>query len=110
MTVFGLLAGLAGSLSIALTSAILLPICPNKDSGSTWESSIMARERIVWVLFITLWGGLGSVVDSLLGGWLQASVVDVRSGKVIEGSGGRKVCLIGSTSMSIYYLWYTSNV
>ena len=55
----------------------------------------MARERIIWVLFITLWGCLGSVVDSLLGGWLQASVVDVRSGKVVEGSGGRKVCLIG---------------
>lgn len=40
---------------------------------------------------MTLWGALGSVLDSVLGGLLQASVVDKRSGKVVEGSGGRKV-------------------
>lgn len=40
---------------------------------------------------MTVWGLLGSVLDSVLGGLLQASVVDKRSGKVVEGSGGRKV-------------------
>ena len=45
----------------------------------------------MWIAFVTLWGGLGSLVDSALGGWLQASVVDVRSGKVVEGVGGKRV-------------------
>ena len=40
---------------------------------------------------VTLWGGLGSLIDSFLGGWLQASVIDVRSGKVVEGDNGAKV-------------------
>jgi hypothetical protein len=49
------------------------------------------ERRIRWVEAVTIWGGLGSLLDSLLGGWLQASVVDRRTGKVVEGSGGRKV-------------------
>lgn len=44
---------------------------------------------------ITVWGGLGSLVDSLLGGLLQASVVDVRSGKIVEGRGGVRVPVTG---------------
>jgi hypothetical protein len=48
------------------------------------------------VLAITIWGGLGSVLDSALGGWLQASVVDTRTGKIIEGVGGKKVSLIST--------------
>ena len=36
-------------------------------------------------------GTFGSLLDSALGGWLQASVVDVRTGKVVEGAGGQKV-------------------
>lgn len=48
-------------------------------------------EKAAWVLAVSLWGGLGSLLDSALGGWFQASVVDVRSGKVIEGTGGGKV-------------------
>ena len=31
------------------------------------------------------------MLDSALGGWFQASVIDSRTGKVIEGSGGKKV-------------------
>ena len=30
-------------------------------------------------------------MDSALGSLLQASVVDIRTGKVVEGSGGKKV-------------------
>ena len=50
------------------------------------------------MLAITLWGSLGSLLDSALGGWFQASVVDSRTGKVVEGSGGKKA----STTESIY--------
>lgn len=64
---------------------MLLPFC-----AQGWGD----RERIFWVLAVTLWGGLGSVVDSFLGGWLQASVVDKRTGKIVEGSGGQKVWCI----------------
>lgn len=52
------------------------------------------QEKIFWVVAVTVWGGLGSVLDSALGGWFQASVVDGRTGKVIEGTGGKKVSLI----------------
>ena len=31
------------------------------------------------------------MLDSALGGWFQASVIDTRTGKVIEGTGGNKV-------------------
>ncbi|KAL6719175.1 hypothetical protein ACLMJK_003412 [Lecanora helva] len=53
-------------------------------------------EKTAFVLAITFWGGLGSILDSALGGWFQASVIDTRTGKVIEGSGGKKVLVAGS--------------
>lgn len=40
---------------------------------------------------MTIWGGLGSLLDSFLGGWFQASVIETRRGMVIEGAGGKKV-------------------
>ena len=103
VTAWGTLAGFAGAFIIALTSAILIPFCSvdttfrgkvfgNKsglEGGSGWGW----QERILWVIAITIWGGIGSLLDSALGGWLQASVVDGRTGKVIEGSGGKKVGL-----------------
>ena len=106
VTATGILAGFLGSLTIALTSAVLLPFCaigatstigrllgdnqPGLEGGSGWGW----REKLLWVGAITLWGGMGSLLDSLLGGWLQASVIDARTGKVIEGVGGKKVKLI----------------
>ncbi|KAJ5587134.1 uncharacterized protein N7459_002899 [Penicillium hispanicum] len=82
VTAAGLAAGLLGSFTIALTTAISLPFCPERSG---------LQDRALWTVAISLWGLLGSVLDSVLGGLLQASVVDKRSGKVVEGSGGRKV-------------------
>ena len=103
----GTLAGFAGAFIIALTSLILLPFCsadssiagqfsgskPGLEGGYGWG----LQEKVYWVIAVTVWGGLGSVLDSALGGWFQASVIDSRSGKVIEGTGGKKV--------SIYEAW-----
>lgn len=53
---------------------------------------------------LTVWGALGSVLDSLLGGWFQASVVDSHSGRVIEGEGGGKVLVSsGSGVNTLHY-------
>jgi len=91
------MAGFLGAFIIALTSVILLPFCSIDHSafgrkaglgnGSGWSS----KEKVLLLLCITIWGGLGSLLDSALGGWFQASVVDTRTGKVVEGSGGKKV-------------------
>ena len=41
---------------------------------------------------------MGSVLDSVLGGLFQATVVDSQSGKVVEGTNGRSVLIApGST-------------
>lgn len=101
VSTLGTLAGFLGAFFIALTSAILLPFCPE---GSTLKSGKLFGdpqsgsrkgwgwpEILLWIIAVTLWGGLGSVLDSALGGWFQASVIDSRTGKVIEGAGGKKV-------------------
>lgn len=105
ITPLGTAAGFLGSFIIALTSAVLLPFCPATPPPSVVGAAALkaltpglqgglawgAREKVAWVLFVTAWGGLGSLLDSLLGGLLQRSIVDVRSGKVVEGVGGGKV-------------------
>ena len=97
------MAGFLGAFTIALTSTVLLPFCvvgltsktgklfgdnqPGLKGGSGWGW----EEKAYWVIAVTVWGGLGSFLDSALGGWFQASVVDARTGKIIEGNGGKKV-------------------
>ncbi|KAL4932952.1 DUF92 domain-containing protein [Aspergillus undulatus] len=89
----GLLAGAFGAFTIGVTSAILLPFC------NSFPSTL--QERVILVLAATVWGTFGSILDSVLGGLLQASVVDKRSGKIVEGTGGQKVLLHpGSTKPS----------
>lgn len=97
VTLGGLVAGAVGALTIALTSVLLLPFCSvgsqmgftktGLDGGRAWGF----REKALWVVAVTLWGTLGSVLDSVLGGLLQATVVEKRTGKVVEGDGGSKV-------------------
>lgn len=102
VTLLGTAAGFLGAFIIALTSVTLLPFCSIDQSassillgarkagfegGSGWSRT----EKVLLLLCITAWGGLGSLLDSALGGWFQTSVVDTRTGKVIEGTGGRTV-------------------
>ena len=104
ITFRGTMAGFLGAATIALTSVILLPFCyvgPTSrigkllfggsqrgfEGGSGWG----LQEQAAWVVAITLWGGFGSLLDSALGGWFQESVVDAKTGKVIEGTGGARV-------------------
>ena len=91
------MAGLLGSFTIAVTSAVLLPFCP-KSSGPVGRVLASGEyrgwgldDRVFFVVAISLWGALGSLVDSVLGALLQASVVDKRTGKIVEGRGGGRV-------------------
>ncbi|PYH43946.1 DUF92 domain-containing protein [Aspergillus saccharolyticus JOP 1030-1] len=83
----GLLAGMLGAFTIALSSAAFLPFCTETP-----------KSRAGWVVAVTVWGTLGSVLDSVLGGLFQASVVDKRTGKIVEGSGGKKVLIHPSST------------
>ncbi|KKZ65460.1 pyruvate formate lyase activating enzyme [[Emmonsia] crescens] len=96
VTLAGLLAGALGAFIIGVTS-LILPFCPvNSEVGLT-KSGFEGgeawgwREKAFWIVAVTIWGTLGSVLDSILGGLLQASIVDKRTGKIVEGAGGRKV-------------------
>ena len=106
----GTLAGCLGAFIIALTSILLLPFCASKSwpgaiygkltPGLEEERGWTLQEKVLWILAITLWGSLGSLLDSALGGWFQASVVDSRTGKVVEGNGGKKVSVIEYTYLT----------
>ncbi|KIX92866.1 uncharacterized protein Z520_11342 [Fonsecaea multimorphosa CBS 102226] len=80
VTLGGLLAGVGGSAAIAATSLAFLRFC----AGSTANAPGM-------FFLLTLLGTIGTLLDSLLGAMLQASVIDRRSGKIVEGPGGVKV-------------------
>lgn len=107
ITSAGVFASGAGALIIGVAAAWGLPLCDGSDdklerkaafvhiysldripkSSKQWE----LRSRAVFALVVMLTGVFGALVDSLLGAWCQASVVDSRSGKVVEADGGGKV-------------------
>jgi uncharacterized protein (TIGR00297 family) len=81
ITLLGVGAGSLGAFILAITAVLSTPKC----DGWTFDRSLQM------VAAMTAWGTLGSLADSFLGGWLQASVKDVRSGKIVEGEGGSRV-------------------
>jgi uncharacterized membrane protein len=104
VTMIGLLAGTLGSLIISAVSVTLLPFCsskapPNKlFPGSTSSAGWELKEKLTIMLAMTAVGLAGSVLDSVYGALFQASVIERKSGKVIEGEGGRKVILPKSSA------------
>ncbi|EPE10646.1 integral membrane protein [Ophiostoma piceae UAMH 11346] len=100
VTLVGLGAGLLGSITIVTTSMVFLPMC---TTNTTTDARLFGKaaaaasagwsvtDRRTLMVFLTVWGLLGSVLDSVLGGLFQRSVKDVRSGKIVEGNGGERV-------------------
>lgn len=103
VTSYGLVSGVLGSLVIVTTTMALVPFCPPNTSllGGRDTSGWDFRKRMRFTYAMTLWGALGSLLDSFLGGWLQQSVIDTRTGRIVEGEGGKKVLVskLGKSSM-----------
>jgi uncharacterized membrane protein len=92
VTVWGLVAGFLGSMIIVTTSLIFLPMCGDHTSGRIGGGEPWSmQQKLIFAWGMTIWGILGSLLDSFLGGWLQRSVRDVRTGKIVEGEGGVRV-------------------
>jgi uncharacterized membrane protein len=107
VTLWGLVAGLMGSGIIVASAVVLLPWCgspvPEFITGAEGLKPLFTKawsvEQIVhFALGLTVWGSLGSVLDSLLGGWFQQSVLDTRTGRIIEGPGGGRVLVHNPSS------------
>lgn len=105
VTIWGLLCGLLGSLVIVTTSMALIPFCAPGSSilGFKDTSGWDFRKRQRFTYAMTLWGALGSLLDSFLGGWLQQSVVDTRTGRIVEGQGGKTVLVSKDGKSSMHY-------
>jgi len=104
VTTYGLLAGLLGSLVIVTASIALIPFCPPKTTAGLKNPGgwgLTARQRFTFAM--ALWGALGSVLDSFLGGWFQQSVKDTRTGRIVEGDGGKKVLVSKNRPNSMHY-------
>ena len=83
MTANGLATGALGAFILAATSTRIVPFC------SSWNMT----EKLTYTFAMTAAGFSGTLLDSLLGALFQASAVDVHSGRVVEGEGGRRVLI-----------------
>ncbi|KAL1874821.1 hypothetical protein Daus18300_003362 [Diaporthe australafricana] len=92
VTLTGLGAGLLGSMIIVVASMLFVPFCNESTAGKLGGGqpwTLPQRNTLMFAL--TIWGALGSVLDSFLGAIFQRSVRDVRTGRIIEGEGGERV-------------------
>lgn len=101
VSLVGLLAGLFGSMIIVTTAVAFTPMCTEwwgdkSGVGAFWTT----EQKRTAMVFLVIWGALGSVLDSFLGAIFQASVQDTRSGKIVEGEGGNRVLISGEPSSS----------
>lgn len=97
VTIVGLASGLLGSMIIVTVATLFLPMCNESTSaalggGSPWLMS----ERRTFMASMVIWGAMGSILDSFLGGLFQRSVKDIRSGKIVQGEGGHRVLVSSS--------------
>ncbi|KYK60961.1 DUF92 domain protein [Drechmeria coniospora] len=101
VTMLGLGAALLGSMVIVTAAMLFLPSC-TPDAAEAWGGGVpwtMERRR-TFMGFLVLWGALGSLLDSLLGGIFQRSVRDVRTGKIVEGEGGSRVLVSAAADLA----------
>ncbi|KAJ1326723.1 DUF92 domain-containing protein [Microdochium nivale] len=91
VTAWGLAAGLLGSVIVVTSSMLFLPICSSTSTTGIGSGGWTVGEKLALFGGLAVWGALGSVLDSLLGGWFQRSVRDARTGKIVEGEGGIRV-------------------
>lgn len=107
---WGLFAGFLGSLIVVVTALFFTPFCPvqhgpggealsSLEGGTGWGW----REKKYLAICLTVWGALGSVLDSVLGGLFQQSVKDTRTGRIVEGEGGKKVLISKADPNSLQY-------
>jgi uncharacterized membrane protein len=102
VTLLGLGAGLLGSVVIVSATMLFLPSCNSTTmsmpgGGQPWT----VQQRREFMGFMVIWGALGSVLDSVLGGLFQRSVKDARTGKIVEGEGGVRVLVSPDEDESI---------
>lgn len=113
ITLEGLLAGLLGSFVLTTAALATIPFCTtimdrkmhsensgDYSGGSGWTLS----EKRNFAFAMIIWGGLGSLLDSFLGGWFQQSVIDKHTGKIIEGDGGRRVLVGGKNGQNSMHM------
>ena len=94
VSLFGLLAGASGAGIIGLVAVLLLPFYHGgaaHDSFGTTGVNWSIWEKVTFIAFVSAVGTVGNLLDSLLGAIFQKSVMDVRSGKIIEGPNGTTV-------------------
>jgi uncharacterized membrane protein len=80
ITIDGLMYGALGSLLLTLVAILTLYFSTPRIAMNATSAGV-----------ITFMGLVGSVIDSLLGALVQATVTDKKSGKVVEGHGGQRV-------------------
>lgn len=104
VTLYGTVAGFCGSCITSVVAVFLLPDLYRRSAVIEAErigtESLSPISRLYLFLFFTIAGFSGTVIDSLLGAVFQASVVDVRTGRIIEGEGGRNVIVHRGSAQS----------